>query len=158
MMYSSLVTGKMSTLNTHTADSEAAAPPLLPVQADRCCRLLCAALILYVVLMGRWTYPITLCLIRLFWFLSSCRGTPQYKQFTYATQKGANQWNYCFAAPIYKLPVQYWLEWKFAIVSTWNPKNIMQSNHFVSRKNIHTLCIIIMHTFMMLLWCSFTRE
>lgn len=74
-----------------------------------------------VILMVKWTYPITLCLIRLFWFLSSSRGTPQYKQFTYATQKGANQWNYCFAAPICQLPVLHWLEWKCATVFTVPP-------------------------------------
>lgn len=74
-----------------------------------------AVISLFVVLL-KWRYPIIQCLISLFWLLSSLGGTPQYKQFTYCTQKGANQGNYCFAAPICQLWVRHWLGWKCAIV------------------------------------------
>lgn len=74
------------------------------------------AVIRLLVVLLKWRYPIIQCLISLFWLLSSLWGTPQYKQFTYCTQKGANQGNYCFAAPICQLRVWHWLGWKCAIV------------------------------------------
>lgn len=88
------------------------------------------------VVLLKWSYPITARLMRLFWLLCSLRGTPQYKQFTYPTQKGANQGNYCFAASICRLPVLQWLGRKCAIVlcvNAWTLRKNYMSRSWMAR-------------------------